>query len=226
MIKVDPANAASGVTYETDQSPRPFLALCRARLGCVELCFQPDPSCRQVQKTQATPRVSAIAGGHAPPACKPVRLFDLGAHARDRAVQPYGGPIQIGPSVGHPARPDALVAPVSLATIDHVPLVRTRRPLTIRGAMCAIPHSTFTNRWLRVSRHTHKPEPTCRKDGVRSTWVSVIGGHPLGNMKMDGYPGGWILLKFCFPLRDTYPKHLLSLRRRKATLNKYSNTAF
>ena len=33
--------------------------------------FQSDPSCRQVQKTQATRHLFAIAGGHAPPPLEP-----------------------------------------------------------------------------------------------------------------------------------------------------------
>lgn len=65
--------------------------------------------------------------------------------------------------------------------------------------MCAIPHSAFTTdghmlHGTRIGRSGY-----AEKTG-RGTWVSVIGGHPLGDTKMDGYLGGWILLKFVFSL--------------------------
>ena len=46
---------------------------------------------------------------------------------------PHGGPIRIGLPVGHPARPDAPVAPVGLTTIDRVPLPVRGWPPNAKG---------------------------------------------------------------------------------------------
>ena len=57
--------------------------------------------------------------------------------AHDRAIQPHGGQIRIELQVGHPARPDAPIAPVGIAAIDRVPLaVRGRQLTPIRARPC------------------------------------------------------------------------------------------
>ena len=53
---------------------------------------------------------------------------------------PVRGPIRAGLPVGHPARSDASVAPVRLATIDRVPVPVRGRPSTPRAPVCALPH--------------------------------------------------------------------------------------
>ena len=84
---------------------------------------------------------------------------------------PHGGPIRIGLPVGHPARPDAPVAPVGLTTIDRVPLPVRGWPPMPRAHACALSRRVVRTdgralRGPRIGRNRYSDKTGC---------VAVIG---------------------------------------------------
>ena len=67
------------------------------------------------------------------------------------AVPPHGGQRRISLPVGHPARPDALIAPAGPAALDRVPLPVRGRPPTPEGARLRHPargHAKTATRFI------------------------------------------------------------------------------
>ena len=91
------------------------------------------------------------------------RAYRAHACAHDRTVPPHGGSIRIGLPVGHPARPDALSAPVGLAARDRVPLPVRGRPPTPRGTRLRPPVPRgHAFRYLRIRRNEYPEKMGCR----------------------------------------------------------------
>lgn len=120
----------------------------RIRAWVLSRCWSPD-----TRRCRGRPLQSArmwIWGAEAASAAAEggVRLSFFGAYAAlacapDRAVQPHSGQVRVGQPVGHPARPDAPVARVSLAAIDRVPLPVLDRQLAQGGAHPCHPSQCF-----------------------------------------------------------------------------------
>ena len=89
-------------------------------LGPVGVGFQPDPSCRQVQKTQELMRVFVIASGHAPPPLEPA---DAPFHGVARLVLFQG--VGLGVRAPLPGRNDGLGTPLRQSRAEGVAVIST-----------------------------------------------------------------------------------------------------